>query len=150
MQQPPYSLFLGVWELDPDTLDYQYGRPGRRARYTIEPLPGGLRFILDADDADGKPLHIVYGGKLDGQGVPLPDTSMTLAFEKVDANTIESTLNKNGQVIDRWTRSVQGDGQSMLITQHGFKPDGQPFRNNGVYRRVSGHSRLAFHSPRPT
>jgi hypothetical protein len=70
--------------LDPETLDYQYGWPGRRAIYTIEPLPDGLRFTLDADDADGKPMHFVYGGKPDGQDVPIPNTVLTLALDKPD------------------------------------------------------------------
>jgi hypothetical protein len=56
------DLFCGTWELDPATLDYQYGRPGRRAIYTIEKSHEGLQFVLDADDADGKHLHVTYGG----------------------------------------------------------------------------------------
>ena len=52
-----YDPFIGTWELDPSTLDYQFGRPGRRAIYTIEALPEGLQFILDADDPDGKKLN---------------------------------------------------------------------------------------------
>jgi hypothetical protein len=38
-------------------------------------------------------------------------------------------------VLDRWTRTLQPEGATMLITQHGFKPDRVPFRNNGLYRR---------------
>ena len=45
-------------------------------------------------------------------------------------------VKRDGKVVDRWTRTVQPDGQTMLITQHGVGPDGRPFRNNGVYRRV--------------
>ena len=58
--------FVGVWELDPSTLNYEHGRPGRRAVYSIARTAEGLEFTLDADDADGKPMHFVYGGKLDG------------------------------------------------------------------------------------
>jgi hypothetical protein len=131
-----YEPFIGIWELDPDTLDYQHGRPGRRAVYTVEPLPEGLRFRLDADDADGRPMHHVYGGKLDGADVPIPNTPLTLGLGMPDERTIESILKKEGRVLDRWTRTVQPDDRAMLITQHGFKPDGRPFRNNGLYRRV--------------
>jgi len=133
--QSAHESFVGVWELDPDTLDYQHGRPGRRATYVIEPLEDGLRFILDADDADGKPMHFVYAGVLDGLDVPIPNTLLTLALSKPDDRTIESTLKKEGQVLDRWTRTLQPGGTTMLISQHGFKPDGQAFRNNGFYRR---------------
>jgi hypothetical protein len=132
----PHEPFIGVWELDPDTLDYQHGRPGRRATYTVEPLLDGLRFTLDADDADGNPMHHVYGGKLNGEDVPIPHTLLTLVLRMPDERTIESILKKESQVIDRWTRTVQPEGETMLITQHGVKPDGSPFRNNGIYRRV--------------
>ena len=63
------NVLLVWWELAADTLDYQCGRPGRRAVYTIETVADGLRFTLDADDADDKPIHHVYGGKLDGGDV---------------------------------------------------------------------------------
>ena len=29
--------FVGTWELDPETLEYEHGRPGRRATYVVEP-----------------------------------------------------------------------------------------------------------------
>ncbi len=83
-----------------------------------------------------KPMHHVYGGKLDGAAVPIPGTSLTLTLEKPDDHTIVSVLKKDGLVLDRWSRVIQPDGQTILITQHGSMPDGQPFRNIGVYRRV--------------
>jgi hypothetical protein len=131
-----HAHFLGRWELDPETLDYEHGRPGRRAVYAIEAVDGGLQFTLDADDADGKPMHFVYGGTIDGQDVPIPDTELTLSLTELGDGSIESTLKKGEAVVDRWTRTVLEDGDTMLITQHGFTADGESFRNNGIYRRV--------------
>jgi hypothetical protein len=132
--------FLGVWELDPSTLDYQFGRPGRRATNTIEPAGAGdgteLRFTIDADDADGKPMHHVYGGKLDGVDVPVPGTTAALSLKRVDQHRIESILTRDGKVADRWVRHLAPDGQTITVTQHGVKPDGQEFVNTSVYRRV--------------
>ena len=59
--------FIGTWELDPDTLDYQVDRPGRRATFVIEAVSGGLLFHLDAEDADKNPIEVTYGGVLDGR-----------------------------------------------------------------------------------
>jgi len=134
----PGDPFLGVWELDPTTLDYQFGRPGRRAVYTIEPSPKGegFQFTLDADDADGKPMHHVYGGALDGVDVPVPGYPVTLTFTRLDASRIESVLKRDGKVADRWIRTIAPDGQSITITQHGVTPEGREFVNKGVYRRV--------------
>ena len=132
----PTDPFLGTWELDPETLDYQQGRPGRRAVYQIEYSPEGLKFILDADDADGKRMNITYGGHLDGRDQSIPGTDAVLVLTRYDANNIESTLKRGGKVADRWTREILPDGNTMRIVQHGFKPDGSPFRNTGLYCRV--------------
>jgi len=132
---PQSDPFLGTWELDPATLDYQHGRPGRRAVYKIEPAAEGLTFILDADDADGKQLNITYGGPLDGRYQSIPGTDAILILTRHDQNKIESTLKRAGKIVDRWTREVLPDRNTMRITQHGLKPDGSPFQNVGLYRR---------------
>jgi hypothetical protein len=128
--------FVGTWQLDPATLDYQFGRPGRRAIYKIEISPVGLTFILDADDADGKQLNFTYGGHLDGRDQPLSGTDAVLVLTRQDENNIESALKRGGKVVDRWTREILPDQQTMKIVQHGVKPDGAEFRNTGLYRRV--------------
>jgi len=128
--------FPGAWELDPTTLDYQHGRPGRRAVYRIEPATDGLTFILDADDADGKQLNFTYGGPLDGRGQPVAGTDAVLILTRFDENNIESTLKRGGKIVDRWTREILPDRNTMRIIQHGFKPDGTPFRNTSLYRRT--------------
>ena len=129
--------FLGTWELDPATLDYQHGRPGRRAVYKIEASPKGLNFILDADDADGKRINVTYGGYLDGRDQPLPGTDAVLVLTRYDENNVESALKRNGRVVDRWTREILPDRKTMRIVQHGFQPDGTAFRNTGLYRRIT-------------
>lgn len=129
--------FLGTWELDPETLDYQHGRPGRRAVYRIEPAAEGLHFILDCDDADGKRLEIRYGGPVDGRDQPIAGTDAVLVLKRSDENNLESVVKRGGQVVDRWTREILPDGDTMRIVQHGFKPDGSAFRNTGLYRRTA-------------
>jgi len=64
---PKDDPFVGTCELDPESLDYQHGRPGRRATYTVEAVPAGLMFRLDGEGADRKPMKFTYGGALDGR-----------------------------------------------------------------------------------
>jgi len=128
--------FAGVWELDPETLNYQHGRPGRRAIYTIEEIPGGLRFSLDADDADGKRLEFSYGGALDGADKAIPSQKdVVLALGWTEDGRIESVLKRDASVVDRWTRELLPDRNTMRIVQWGRKPDGSEFQNVGLYRR---------------
>ena len=127
--------FPGTWELDPETLDYQAGRPGRRALYFIERSPEGLRFHLDGDDADGKRMTFSYGGALDGREQPVPSSDDVLVLTRHSKILIESALKRGGKVVDRWTREILPGRDSMRITQHVVRPDGSEARNVSIYRR---------------
>jgi hypothetical protein len=129
--------FPGTWVLDPDTLDYQFGRPGRRATYVIEAIPDGLLFHLDAEDADKNPIKVTYGGKLDGTDQPLPGADAALVLTRFGENMIESTLKRQGKVVDRWTREMLPDRRRMKITQHVLRPNGEEFRNTSLYRKIA-------------
>jgi phosphoribosylanthranilate isomerase len=127
--------FLGTWELDPESLDYQVGRPGRRALYVIERSPEGLRFHLDGDDADGKRMTFSYGGALDGREQPIPSSDAALVLTRHSKILIESALKRGGKIVDRWTREILPDRDTMRITQHVVRPDGSEARNVSIYRR---------------
>jgi phosphoribosylanthranilate isomerase len=127
--------FPGVWELDPETLDYQAGRPGRRALYVIERSPEGLRFHLDGDDADGKRMTFSYGGALDGREQLIPSTDAVLVLTRHSKILIESALKRGGKIVDRWTREILPGRDTMRITQHVVRPDGSEARNVSIYRR---------------
>ena len=127
--------FPGTWELDPETLDYQAGRPGRRALYVIERSPEGLRFHLDGDDADGKRMTFSYGGALDGREQPVPSSDDVLVLTRHSKILIESALKRGGKVVDRWTREILPGRDSMRITQHVSRPDGSEARNVSIYHR---------------
>ena len=100
--------FVGTWELDTASLDYQSGRPGRQATYIIEAVPSGLMFSLDGEDADGRSIRFQYGDALDGTAQPLPggDGTLQLVLRQDDPRSIESLLLRGAQVADRWTREI--------------------------------------------
>lgn len=127
--------FPGAWELDPETLDYQAGRPGRRALYVIERSPEGLRFHLDGDDADGKRMTFSYGGPLDGREQPVPSTDAALILTRHSKILIESALKRGGKILDRWTREILPNRDTMRITQYVVRPDGSEAQNVSIYRR---------------
>lgn len=128
--------FIGTWELDPATISYEKGRPGLRATYIIARTAEGLEFSLDADDADGKPMHFVYGGKLDGADRPYAGTPVNLAFSLLEDGSIESVAKRDGVVVDRWTRKLTDDRNVMLIRQHVVDASGNNFTNSALYRRI--------------
>lgn len=132
---PADDPFFGTWELDPASLDYQHGRPGRRATYIIEPTEAGMQFHLDGDDPDGKRMTFTYGGPLDGREQPIPATNAVLVLTRPSETVIESILKRNGKIADRWTRELLPDHNTIRIVQYGSTPDGREFRNTSLYRR---------------
>jgi len=111
--------------------------PGRRASYEISIEGAGLVFKLDGEDADGRPVKVSYGGPLDGAEQRLPPGSpvgaITLSW--LNERTIVSCALKDGRVVDRWTRELLADGDTMLIIQHGVKADGESFQNRSMHKR---------------
>lgn len=130
--------FVGVWELDPATLQYESGRPGRSATYSIERSPTGLLFTLDGEDADGKPLQFQYSGPTDGKPYPLGQGGgdLMLVLSREGDRVIDSLLRRGDATLDRWRREVSEDGLTMTITQFVANPAGGEFRNVSLYRRV--------------
>jgi hypothetical protein len=135
----PPDAWIGTWRLDPSSLKYDYGRPGLRALYTIQRPEGTtwpeLIFHLDADDPDGKLLQFTYGGPLDGVGREVAPGAV-LRLTLVDERTIDSTLERDGKVVDHWRRELAPDGASITFTQIGKTPERRPFKNVSVYYRV--------------
>jgi hypothetical protein len=130
------DLWLGRWELDPATIDYQLGRPGRSATYVIQAAPGGgYTFILDAEDAAGNPVKAAYGGLIDGIERELPG-GLGLVLTQLGSHAIESKLTRGAVVLDRWLRELEPDGSAIRFTQFRTGPDGMECRNCSVYRRV--------------
>ena len=96
-------------------------------------------FSLDGEDADGRSIRFQYGGALDGTAQPLPDGDGTLqlVLRQDDPRSIESLLLRGAQVVDRWTREIFPDGQTMTMIQYVRSPDGRELKNRSTYRRTN-------------
>jgi hypothetical protein len=81
-------------------------------------------------------MKFTYGGKLDGRDQPLPGSDAVLVLTRYDEPNIESALRRGGTVVDRWTRELLPDLNTMGIIQHGVKPDGSKFQNVSLYLRI--------------
>jgi len=110
---------VGTWRLDPESLDYQHGRPGRRATYIDEAHPAGLMFTLDGEDADRKPMKFTYGGALDGRDQPLPGRDAVLVLTRYDERNIESALKRSGKVVGAIGVSGGSGDQDHAVAQAG-------------------------------
>lgn len=61
-----------------------------------------------------------------------PDAD-TVARTRIDANTVQTALKKNGKVTTTQTSTVSADGKTRTVTTKGFNGAGQQVSNVAVY-----------------
>ncbi len=125
----------GTWKMNPDKSKYNPGPAPKSATVKIEADENGIKINAEATNADGSALHVQYDAKFDGKdypvtGVPNADT---VSVKRIDANTIESTLKKGGQVVTTVTSTVSKDGKTRTSTFKGKDAQGHDVNNVVVY-----------------
>ena len=131
------DAFLGHWEMDPAENRYEAGQPPQSGSYTIEPDGESYLFKMAWTNVEGQPFEMEYRTTPDGIVYPYenPAVADTIQTTRVDAYTLDTETTKAGKVIAAGRRVLSPDGQTMTITQSGFRPDGTRFLNRSLYRR---------------
>jgi len=90
---------VGTWKLNeskskitPDTL--------KNTQVVYSSMLGQVKVKSDGIDANGKPIHVEWSGKLDGKDYPVSGDpkSDTRSYTKVNERTLTTTNRKNGEV----------------------------------------------------
>lgn len=127
---------IGTWKLNTAKSRFNPSRTPTRQTLKIEEWgTDGVKFSANGADADGRPTHSEFQVRYDGTFVPVtgnPDAN-TLAFTRVAANTIESTLRLNGKQMAIVKIVVSNDGRTMTMTQTGTNAAKQDVHNTIVY-----------------
>jgi hypothetical protein len=95
---------------------------------------------MDWTTATGQEMSTTVDAIPDGQDHPYadnPTVADTINYALVDSRTLTSTATLRGMITGYARRVLSPDGQSMTITQSGSGPDGRPYSNRSVYRRVT-------------
>ena len=120
----------GTWKLNPAKSKYTTDHPAAKSlTVTIQEQPDGL--ILDAVGVDGKgdPIKVHWAAKFDGKDYPSSGGAEgvdTVSLKRIDADTIEVTNKKNGQVITTVHSVVSKDGKTRTSTWSGKDSKGNP------------------------
>src|SRR6266566_2960192 len=119
--------YAGKWKMNPAKSDFA------GTTTTFESLPSGEW----RSTADGQS----YKFKMDGKDYPdgLGDTA---AWKSIDANTWQTTWKLNGKVLSTDTLKTGTDG-SLIVSNRGTKPNGEPIDSTTTFQRVSGGPGLA-------
>ena len=94
-----------------------------------------VKITVDGVDGSGKPTHNEWTGKFDGKDYPVtgdPNADMR-SYKKVNANTLELTVKKDGKVVNSGKIVVAKDGKSRTVTTHATDAQGKKTETTAVY-----------------
>ena len=94
-----------------------------------------VKVTVDGVDKDGKAEHNEWTGKFDGKdykvtGGRRPDTR---AYTRVDANTLNMIIKKDGKVIATGKIDVSADGKTRTVNTVGTDPKMAGLTATAVY-----------------
>jgi hypothetical protein len=126
---------VGTWNLNLAKSTYSPGPAPKSATLTIEAHDGGIKYTSHGENAEGSPIHVEFTAKYDGQDNPVtgsPDFN-SIALKRIDAQTIEATIKKDGMVMGTSRTVISHDGQTRTLTSKGKNAAGQDVNNVVVY-----------------
>ena len=121
----------GTWNMNPDKSKYSPGPAPKSSTAKIESDENGIKVNVEGTNADGSALHVQYDAKFDGKDYPITGVpnADTISVKRIDANTIQSTSKKGGQVTMTVTSTVSKDGKTRTSTFKGKDAQGQDVNN---------------------
>ncbi len=125
----------GTWKMNPAKSKYSPGPAPKSVTVKIDSDADNIKLSSDGIDAAGNPTHIEYTAKYDGQDYPITGVpnADTIALERIDTSTIQSTSKKAGQVVMIVRSVVSKDGKTRTSTFKGTDAKGQDVNNVVVY-----------------
>ena len=129
---------VGTWKLNLAKSTFSPGPGPKSQALKIEAWgEDGLKYTADGVGPDGKPTHAEFQAKYDGKDNAFtgnPDAD-TLAYKRIDANTLEATSKLKGKVTITAKVVVSKDGKTRTVTQTGTDAQGRAVKNVFVYER---------------
>ena len=129
--------WIGSWKLDIEKSKFVPGPPPKGApTTTIEPASGGLKFINEGVDGEGKPFRTEFVAPLDGKEVPVTGARMpnsTTAYKRIDDRTFELVGKVGGKPTITNRAVLSADGKTLTLTQSGKNAQGEAVSSVIVY-----------------
>ena len=124
----------GTWKLNESKSKIAPGTL-KNTQVVYSSMFGQVKVISDGVDANGKPIHFEWSGKVDGKDYPVTGdaNSDTRSYTKLNDRTLNTVNKKNGGVRVTGQIVISPDGKTRTITVTGTTPKGKKFKNVGVY-----------------
>jgi hypothetical protein len=134
---------IGTWKLNEAKSKFTPGT-GKSTRVVYEARGDQVRITTDGVNADGKPTHGEWIGKLDGKDYSVtgdPNADMR-SYRKVDDRTLDFTGKKGGKVTVTGRVVVAADGKSRTVTTTGTTgtaaPTGRAWQRGDFVEKEQG------------
>jgi hypothetical protein len=126
---------MGTWKLNEGKSKFN---PGATKNHTVVYAPAAgdmVKITVDGVDKDGKAEHNEWTGKFDGKDYKVTGGTNIDArsYTKVDANTLNMTLKKDGKVVGTGKIVVSADGKSRTVTTTATDPKMTAMTATAVY-----------------
>jgi len=130
---------VGKWSLNLTKSKYQPGPAPKSETRVYEPFGGagsGIKATFDRVDAAGKNVAISFSAMYDGKDYKYtgPDAD-TIVLRRPNANTVDATLKRNGQVVQTTHSVISADGKVRTQTATGTDALGRKYNNTVVFDR---------------
>jgi hypothetical protein len=122
--------FAGTWKLNLAKSQYNAGTPPKSEVRTYEVTGDGEKLTVNGIGADGSRVAWGYTVRFDGKYYPItgsgPGGADAIAVKRVNARTVEASLQKDGKAFQTANRVVSQDGKTMTATARTAGADGPP------------------------
>ncbi len=128
---------VGTWKMNAAKSKFGNQPPYKSDTVRFEAINNGIKVVADAVDAEDKALHEEVTAKYDGRDYPYPgnDHADTMSFKRIDANTFDQVMKKDGKVMATAREVFSKDGKILTRTIKGKDEKGKDFISIIVYEK---------------
>src|SRR3954467_6030802 len=127
------DAMMGTWKLNEAKSKMTPGAP-KNTTVTYAAAGDQIKVTVDGTDADGKPAHSEWTGKMDGKDYPVTgDATADMRSYKKEAKDLELTNKKDGKVTTTGKVVISPDGKTRTVTISWTDPKGAKMTSTAVY-----------------
>ena len=128
---------IGTWKYNAAKSKFTPGPAYKSRTVKIEPHGDGIKVTVDEVSGDGTKHGYTYTANYDGKDYPVTGNPMadTIAYKRIDDNTVEATTKKGGKAAANLSIVVSKDGKTLTVTSKGKNVKGEAFSSVAVYDR---------------
>ena len=135
--QAAQSPFSGTWKLNPTKSTISAPSPHAEI-IQVKADENSIEVSREVlDPRSGKTTNGSYKAAFDGNDYPVIGNPRedSIAFQRIDANTLKATAKKSGKVVGEYTFVVSADGRTTTVNYTEPDSEGNTYKGSEVYEK---------------